>query len=76
MAECDECIIDDEPWDCACYSHNEHGSDTHAKNPVFKGIEHVDVCAGKADHLLMWCTVEDCEVPRAWHDKQTHEECR
>lgn len=38
--ECsDGCIVDDELWDCGCYSHNPPGAG-HAKNPAYRGFSH------------------------------------
>jgi hypothetical protein len=68
MTDCcdrDECVQDDEPWDCACYSHNEPGSDTHEKNPAFKGMTHRYVIEHEQE-LLMWDNARDAYTPRAY----------
>ena len=71
MSDCcdrDECINpDDELWDCACYSHNEPGSDTHEKNPAFKGMTWEYVCTHDKE-LLVWDNDKDHYVTKAYAD--------
>jgi hypothetical protein len=61
----DSCIIDDEPWDCACYSHNPEGDIDHEKNPAFRGMDHHYVLQHQKE-LLVWNPESDGYMTKAY----------
>ncbi len=55
--ECtDACIVEDEPWDCSCYSHNTPPDPHHEKNPQYRGLTHAQVL--ERAHGGKWCVSE------------------